>query len=187
MRARGAKLPSMKRSRLLWLVVPVLVLFAACDSSKGTAADDTRSPQESAAPFGELSPDAPEPSPPFEEGTVTLTGDEGSVEVRVQIASESSQLQIGLMGRTSLPEDAGMVFLFPGRYEGGFWMKDTLIPLSIAFARDGKIVDILDMQPCEAEPCTIYTPDTAYDTALEVNLGSFERWNIKIGDSLTVS
>lgn len=166
--------------------VCVALLAAAC--SEGRTFDVvSEQPVETAAPFGELTPGAAEPSPPFGEGTATLTGDEGEVEIRVQIADQPAQHQIGLMARTSLPDDAGMVFVFPGRYEGGFWMKDTLIPLSIAFIRNGEIVDILDMQPCKAEPCEIYTPDDAYDTALEVNLGAFDRWGIEEGDTVELS
>ena len=53
-------------------------------------------------------------------------------------------------------------------------MKDTLIPLSIAFAgEDGTILAILDMDPCEADPCEIYDPDVSYRSALEVNQGAF--------------
>ena len=108
---------------------------------------------------------------------------EGDVEVPVEVADSRGERQVGLMNRESLPEDSGMVFLFPEPTTGGFWMKNTLIPLSIAFyGRDGTIVRILDMDPCRADPCPIYEPGVAYTAALEVNQGAFARWGVSEGD-----
>ena len=87
------------------------------------------------------------------------------------------------MGRTSLREDRGMVFLFERRTTSGFWMKDTLIPLSIAFwDEDERIVAIVDMTPCEGDPCPTYRPGVPYVGAVEVNRGWFERSGVGIGD-----
>jgi len=64
-------------------------------------------------------------------------------------------------------------------------MKDTLIPLSIAFFDDkGEILKILDMVPCKREPCKIYYPDAIYTRALEVNKAAFDRWEVTTGDSI---
>ncbi len=78
-----------------------------------------------------------------------------------------------------------MVFRYPADGAGGFWMKNTLIPLSIAFydAR-GRILRILDMEPCRRNPCPLYDPGVAYDGALEVNRGAFRRWGVQTGDVL---
>ena len=82
----------------------------------------------------------------------------------VEVADTQEEREVGLMNRESLPADAGMIFVFE-EDTGGFWMKDTLIPLSIAFAAaDGTIVSILDMDPCEADPCEIYDPGVPYGT-----------------------
>ena len=57
------------------------------------------------------------------------------------------------MNRRSLAAKAGMVFLYPEPHRGGYWMKDTLIPLDIAFAdARGKILRIFTMQPCRRDP-----------------------------------
>ena len=67
------------------------------------------------------------------------------------------------MNRRSLAAKAGMVFLYPEAHRGGYWMKDTLIPLDIAFAdARGKILRIFTMQPCRRDPCRIYDPEVAY-------------------------
>jgi uncharacterized membrane protein (UPF0127 family) len=103
----------------------------------------------------------------------------------VEVADSDEERAHGLMHRESLPEDAGMIFVFAEEHSGGFWMKDTLIPLSIAFADgDGRVLRILDMEPCEADPCRIYDPGVSYRSALEVNRGAFSEWGVEEGNSL---
>jgi uncharacterized protein len=73
---------------------------------------------------------------------------------------------------------------------GTFWMKDTVIPLSIAFwDDDGRIVSVLDMDPCIEDPCPTYGPDEPFVGAVEVDPGTFERHGVTLGDrvQLTVS
>jgi uncharacterized protein len=114
---------------------------------------------------------------------VVIATSTGDVAVQVEVADDEDERARGLMGRTELEEDAGMVFVFPGDSRGPFWMKDTLIPLSIAFyAADGRIVRILDMEPCREDPCPLYDPEAAYRGALEVNQGAFDGWNVREGD-----
>jgi len=119
---------------------------------------------------------------------VVLSHGDASTTIGVDVAATEAQRERGLMGRTSLPADEGMVFTFPEDRRGPFWMKDTLIPLSIAFyAADGRILRILDMRPCTSEPCLLYDPGVAYRGALEVNRGAFERWGISDGDRLRIT
>jgi hypothetical protein len=111
--------------------------------------------------------------------------DDGEVAVAVEIADSESEQEVGLMHRESLAQDAGMIFLFPDEHVGPFWMKDTLIPLSIAFVgSDGRIRRILDMEPCRADPCRLYDPGVGYTSALEVNQGAFARWGVRDSDRL---
>ena len=121
-------------------------------------------------------------------GTATVTPRTGTpVVLQVAVARTSAERQVGLMNRRSLPARAGMVFTYPTDHRGGYWMKDTLIPLDIAFydAR-GKIQRILTMQPCRRDPCRIYDPGVPYRAALEVNAGSFRRWGVRAGDRIAV-
>ena len=91
------------------------------------------------------------------------------------------------MNRRSLGAKAGMVFLYASPSYGGFWMKNTLIPLDIAFYDvRGRIVRTFRMEPCTRDPCKIYSPGVSYRAALEVNAGSFARWKVKRGDLITV-
>jgi len=99
------------------------------------------------------------------------------------VADTESGREQGLMGVKSLGADQGMLFVFDGSTRSAFWMKGTLIPLSVAFwGSDGRIVDILDMLPCRSDPCRTYTPRADYTVALEMNLGWFRDNGVEIGD-----
>jgi uncharacterized membrane protein (UPF0127 family) len=115
------------------------------------------------------------------EAVLTIINSAGeSVEVPVEIADTEAERSIGLMGRTTLAEDAGMLFVFDQPQPLSFWMKDTLIPLSIAYIdTEGYIVDIQDMQPLDETPHPSAEPA---QYALEVNQGFFEARGIQIGD-----
>lgn len=109
----------------------------------------------------------------------------GDVVFHVEVADTESERERGLMERTRLPDDAGMAFLFDGATTASFWMKDTLLPLSIAFwDADGRIVGLLDMQPCTTVQCPTYNPGVPYVGALEVNLGAFASNGVAVGDVL---
>lgn len=168
--------------RVLALAASVLVLFAACGGHEDAAAPTS-------------SAEAPTTSPEtMDTETVTapatnarIATPEGEVVFAVEVADDDEERQLGLMHRESLPEDAGMIFLFDEDQSGGFWMKNTLIPLSIAFVdAQGTIRRILDMEPCEADPCEIYEPGVVYRSALEVNQGAFDRLGVAEGDGLTL-
>jgi uncharacterized membrane protein (UPF0127 family) len=114
--------------------------------------------------------------------TIDASGDQ-EVEVRVEVADTEREHQLGLMGRTALPEDQGMLFVFDEEQELSFWMKDTLIPLSVAFMdSEGRIVDIQDMKPLDDDPPNYVSAEPA-QYALEVNRGFFEERGVKVGDT----
>lgn len=84
------------------------------------------------------------------------------------------------MNRRRAPAD-GMLFVFPQDTRGGFWMKNTLVPLTIAFFNaDGKRVRKLSMKPCRQESCPIYNPGRRYRFALELR-ASDARLAAKLG------
>jgi hypothetical protein len=119
--------------------------------------------------------------------TVRIATSAEEVRFVVELAETAEEREQGLMHRESLPERSGMLFLYERPTSTGFWMKDTLIPLSIAFLdADGRILRILDMEPCRAEPCPVYVPGVDYLAALEVNRGAFERAGVEVGDRVTV-
>jgi uncharacterized protein len=117
------------------------------------------------------------------EATLVIDTGQDQVEVDVEVADTLRERAVGLMNREELDEDAGMVFLVPEPTDGSFWMKDTLIPLSVAFwDREGRIFRILDMEPCREEPCRLYEPGGPWLGAVEVNQGFFEDRGVEVGD-----
>lgn len=117
-------------------------------------------------------------------GQLTIANDDGStVTVGIDVADTTLKKMRGLMFRSSLPENEGMLFVFdkPGRY--GFWMVNTTIPLdAIHLSSNGTVVDIIKMDPCGFE-CRVYSPKADAQYVLEVNQGFSERHNIAIGSS----
>lgn len=114
---------------------------------------------------------------------IKISSGKRTTKLIVQVADTQEKRDKGLMFVGKLPENEGMLFVFSGKTYGGFWMKNTLIPLSIAFLdSDGKILKILDMVPCKEDECPTYDPGLFYHYAIEVNLGWFEKNQIKEGD-----
>lgn len=116
------------------------------------------------------------------ETTVTL---EGGTTITAKVADEPDRRQQGLMNVTDLPDGVGMLFLFEEARSGGFWMKDTLVPLDIAYVLGDEVVAVLQMDPCEADPCPTYDPGTEYDAALEVNQGALAEAGVGEGSTIT--
>jgi uncharacterized membrane protein (UPF0127 family) len=126
-----------------------------------------------------------EPSPRLPTGTVRIQTDDGIVELQVRIAETAEARRLGLMGVRHLDRDAGMAFLFSEPVDPGFWMKDTLIPLAIAFwDSDGRIADIQEMTPCQRDPCPLYSPGVRVMGALEANRGFFAAHGVRPGDPI---
>lgn len=163
------------------LLVSLLVSMAALSGCRGDS-----------PPTTPLSTPAIEASEPFVEvRPIELRGPQGdSVTVDVWIADTPERRALGLMHRPELPNNAGMLFVFQEDNQGGFWMKNTLIPLSIAYIGvGGQVLALLDMPPCADDPCPIYDPGLPYRYALEVNQGWFdangvsEEWRLDVSFS----
>jgi uncharacterized membrane protein (UPF0127 family) len=125
----------------------------------------------------------------FKRGAVTFAQNAKRVTLQVEVADTAASRAQGLMHRPRLAENAGMLFIFDEPGHWGFWMKNTLIPLSIAFIdQDWRIVDIVDMDVAPdptAGPFTIYESKKPFRYALEVNQGLFKRKSLGIGASGT--
>jgi uncharacterized membrane protein (UPF0127 family) len=131
--------------------------------------------------------DGARPAPEAEAAVEIQTAD-GPVELHVELADTTEERATGLMGREDIGPHDGMAFAFGEPTEGTFWMKNTLIPLSIAFWDEGgRIVAILDMEPCTDDPCPTYGPGVPYVGALEVEQGAFEEQGVEVGDRLELT
>ena len=123
----------------------------------------------------------------FSQGTAVIRTADRALHVRIEIAATPAQQEQGLSDRRTLAPNAGMAFLWTSNVRETFWMKDTSIPLSIAFwGKRGRILRILDMAPCRRDPCRVYDPQVSFRGALEVNRGAFARWGVHRGDLVTI-
>lgn len=96
-----------------------------------------------------------------------------------EVASNDADRMQGLMHRRMLPENRGMLFVFPNIAHHGMWMMNTYVPLSVAFINEaGAIINIEDMQPHTRDSHSATAP-ARY--ALEMNLGWFRKRGIKPG------
>jgi uncharacterized protein len=103
----------------------------------------------------------------------------------VDIADTDAAREHGLMGVTDLPEDQGMAFVWDAPTDASFWMKDTLIPLSVAFVDERRrVIAVREMTPCAADPCPTYDAGAPYTTAVEANAGWFEDHGVEPGDRM---
>ena len=123
----------------------------------------------------------------LDEVVVRVRGAEGEVRIDAKVAAADRDRRRGLMHVPALPDGAGMLFVFPRERTGGFWMKDTLVPLDVAFADDdGEVVEILSMGLCTSDPCPVHDPAVAYRYALEVPQGWFDANGVREGDELVI-
>lgn len=184
-------------------VLPILVvLLAACGSSDGpddsASGDGATTSSSAVSQPGEADSAGnglPEVDGAFAEGRTPVPGF-AEVEVRivpgpdgepvvicVLVADSAAQRARGLMEVTDLGGYDGMLFRFPADSEGGFWMKDTILPLSIAYLdAEGAVVSTADMEPCPpGTSCPSYPADGPYRMALEVAQGGLERLGLTRG------
>jgi len=118
----------------------------------------------------------------YRHGHVFFTEAGREERVRVEVADTEDRQEVGLMCRPALDPDAGMLFVFAAPTRASFWMKNTLIPLAIAFMdSDWHIVRILEMPVASdptAGPFPTYGPEKPYRYALEVNAGFFAKHDL---------
>lgn len=111
----------------------------------------------------------------------------GEATIELEVAKTPQQQEIGLMYRTSLPKNRGMLFEFEEPRYTRFWMKNTLIPLDMIFLKDGTIKGIFaNVPPCRQDPCESYGPDTQIDRVIELAGGRAEELGLKVGDRIKI-
>jgi uncharacterized membrane protein (UPF0127 family) len=147
-------------------LLAVLAVAGACGSSTGSTV-------------------SPNPSASLATTAISFQiGSASTARLQVEIANTPTLRELGLMNRSSLGADAGMLFVFPSDTKDAFWMKNTLIPLSIAFVKaDGTIVHIEDMQP---ETETNHYSTEPYRYAIEANQGWFGAHGVVEGGSADI-
>lgn len=127
-----------------------------------------------------ISPD----KPVFEQGTLVIQTQDGNAHgFTIEIAKTRKALLLGLMNRTTLEENAGMLLLFDRLETIGLWMKNTHIPLDmICIDENGKIVEIIENTiPLSTDSIMVH-PSTR--SVLEINAGLAKKLNVTIGDTV---
>lgn len=105
--------------------------------------------------------------------------------IEVELAVTHEERRVGLMNRTSLPEDSGMLFIFDEEHIQKFWMKNVVIPLDIIWLDGRGVIIHIDknVMPC-GEYCKSFGLELSTKFVLELNGGYADRHNVNIGDSV---
>jgi uncharacterized membrane protein (UPF0127 family) len=176
-------------------MIGALVLAGAgCASSSGNATGASSIPPSPTVTIGSIVPHVGPRAPldGFREITVTVKADDGTTHEWCLLLADTEPLRArGLMEVTdpALGGYDGMVFAFDQDERVGFWMKNTILPLSIAFLRaDGTPVSIFDMEPCPADAatCPTYPAGGPYRNAIEVPKGQLARLGITSSSTVTL-
>lgn len=170
--------PDVRLGVLRWIIVGLLAVgFGACIAEGANNPSDPRTIEATIRGYGEV-------------GIRIMPADNPSPTERCALlAATDRQRQGGLMQITDLEGYVGMVFRYPNDSTGGFFMRNTPMPLSIAFfAADGSFVSAADMVPCEDRPdCPVTSAGGSYRYALEVPQGQLGPLGIGPGSTLVLS
>jgi uncharacterized protein len=148
----------------------LVALFAAgCQKQSQPSASESPSDREALALPTQAQPKLP-----------TLKVWLGAEEMVAEMALTPRQETTGMMFRTNLDENAGMIFAFPKPIQAAFWMKNCPLPLSVAYIDpSGSILEIRDLQPQDTNSVIAASPRVQF--VLEANRGWFQRHNIGPG------
>lgn len=154
------------RQRRLFMTLVAIAMIAALSASCSAQSANSQ--------------DTSKPNPRLK--TVTLRA--GAVEIKVEVAATELERTRGLMFRKSLADGQGMLFVFDTDQKVAFWMKNTSLPLSVAYiGSDGTIYQILDLVPFSEEP---RSAERSVRYALEVPQGWFAKAGLKVGDRFEI-
>ncbi|MBN2380234.1 DUF192 domain-containing protein [candidate division WOR-3 bacterium] len=157
-----------------------VVLLCGLAGCKGTSEDSYGTQP----PASEVEHDFEKPDSARELPRIKMTL--GGEEISLEVVRESKDIRQGLMFRDTLASNAGMLFVFPQDHLSPFWMKNTYVPLSIAFvSKDSIIVGVISrMEPLDT--VTKHMPGLPYRFAIEMNAGWFEAHGVKVGARIKI-
>lgn len=189
-----------------WVTVMLLALAACTTSAAGEPSSESvvSSTADAADGSAVTAPGSDAPSitfttsvPPssttsavYPEGFTTAaavaTAPDGSTcELCVWLADTGDRRSRGLMFVTDLGPADAMAFRYPQPHSGSFWMKNTLLPLSIVFySPDGVFMEAFDMAPCTSDPCPSYRTPSGFLVAVEVPQGALDELGLVAGSTL---
>ena len=155
-----------------WRILSLLLAIAVCGGCAGGCKKATTPP---AGPVG-----GPSLQTAAQPRLQTMKLWLGAEEMVAELALTGEQTQTGMMFRTNLAENTGMLFVFPAPYRASFWMKNCPLPLSAAYIdAEGVILEIHDLQPHNTNSVVASSEQVQF--VLEVNQGWFGRHNVTTG------
>jgi uncharacterized protein len=155
-----------------------LFLFA-CDPTHPTQAESNNPPPQQ-------SPRAKR-SLPGQVLPISATAKLGDRTFELEVAKTRSQQALGLMYRTFLPPNRGMLFPFTPPQPVQFWMKNCRLSLDMIFLRKGKVIAISpNTPPCTTDPCPVYGPNEPTDTVIELRGNQAATVGLKVGDNVEI-
>ncbi len=128
-----------------------------------------------------------EPTPTGQSLPVTAILKLPQTAIELEVARTPEQQALGLMYRTELADDRGMLFPFNPPQRVNFWMRNVEIPLDMIFLRDEKIVGIAaNVPPCRQATCPTYGPPESVDHVIELRGGRAAELELAVGEPLTI-
>lgn len=120
---------------------------------------------------------------------ITAQAEMAGTTIQLEVAQTAQQQSLGLMYRTSLADDRGMLFPFNPPRAVQFWMKNVAISLDMVFIHQGRVIAIAaDVPPCAADPCPTYGPfRQLVDSVIELRGGRAAELGLAVGDSVVIS
>ncbi|MTJ12021.1 DUF192 domain-containing protein [Anabaena sp. UHCC 0187] len=110
-----------------------------------------------------------------------------NVKIQLEVAQTSEQQMMGLMYRPALPDNRGMLFVFPNPQPVKFWMKNVPVPLDMVFLHKGAVKYIQgSAPPCKKEPCSTYGPNVLIDQVIELRSGRAAELGLRKGDQVKI-
>ena len=118
-----------------------------------------------------------------------ITTQSGTEQIELEVARTSSEQALGLMFRSELPANRGMLFPFARARRTSFWMKDVPVPLDMVFIRDSEVIAIIpEVPPCANLPCPSYGPDgELVDQVMELRSGRAAEIGLQPGDTVVIT
>ncbi|MEL7051724.1 MAG: DUF192 domain-containing protein [Cyanobacteria bacterium J06555_13] len=170
------------RSATLPLILLVAMFVSSCSSPDVPSLEDGELAVEAEAP--EITLNGPGQLLPVS-AIATMNGES----IELEIAETPQQQSLGLMFRSQLPDNRGMLFPFPQPRRARFWMKDVPVPLDMVFLRNSEVIEIAaEVPPCANLPCPSYGPEQALvDQVIELRSGRAAEIGLQPGDTVTLS
>lgn len=118
---------------------------------------------------------------------ITATAKMAGQVIQLEVARTPEQQATGLMYRSSLADDRGMLFPFSPPRLVGFWMKNVSISLDMIFLRNNVVQYIAaNVPPCQTDPCPVYGPESPVDQVIELRGGRAAQLGLKPGDRVSI-